>query len=813
LGQPGHNEIDAANATKETILEQILKILHNIQQGGSFYARKNADPTHLRISIKNAHGSTGDLTFPVSARAAKALIKLATPAKYGWRDQTLYDPGIRNGWEIKKSKFQIDNRLWNKTLTPILAQFKSGLGLPPESRLTAHLHNLLVYEKGQFFSPHQDSEKLDGMVASLVVILPSEFRGGTLAIDHHGEKKRFTAGKTSKEKLTLVAFYADCPHEVTPVTEGYRLALTYNLVLKNVDSPPSPSASHRLLTDALSQPMHAYFNPPPKADEPATKTSVASAHLAHDHARKFIYLLDHQYTQGSLQWNRLKNEDQARLDALRQVASKLDLAAHLALVDIEEIWNCEEDYDDRWSYRRRKYRHYNDDNVTEENTAASGYVLHELITEDLYLTHCIDEQNQIIDTSRLALNGSEICWTKATNQFDPFQSDYEGYMGNYGNTLDRWYHRAAVVLWRHEDRYAVLCEINANAAVKELLQLATAKETRPEAQKKVAGMLPYWERNASRTTDARLADNRLAGNVFKLALKIELAELAHALLLPLGIKAVSPETAKTLAGLAQAYGDAWCLRVFTDWTSSKPRRGNSCASLDKFGSIFESLIATRKASDALIDWLFEYQFEQLKKEHSFLERASAQGSKNKMQPMLELFYAATWAANAKTHAVIIDYLVRQSALFSMFDLALTVEEVSSRLDDDAFQAWGYWKLLDFTIGRLKARVSNGLRAGDDWSIEQSSDCTCELCGRLNQFLSSRTQRCLTWPLNKERRAHIHRAIDGLDIPVTHQTRREGSPQKLIVAKTDQIFSLDQQEFKNAKRELAILEKLKCHSKK
>ena len=166
LGQPVCNEINSTDATKETILEQILKILRNMQQGGSFCARKTADSTQLNISVKGAHGGAGDLEFPVSTRAEKALIKLATPAKYGWKDQTLYDPGVRNGWEIKKSKFQIDNRLWHKTLTPILDQFKSELGLPPESQITAHLHNLLIYEKGQFFKPHQDSEKLDGMVAT-----------------------------------------------------------------------------------------------------------------------------------------------------------------------------------------------------------------------------------------------------------------------------------------------------------------------------------------------------------------------------------------------------------------------------------------------------------------------------------------------------------------------------------------------------------------------------------------------------------------------------------------------------------------------
>jgi hypothetical protein len=34
-------------------------------------------------------------------------------------------------------------------------------------------HSMLVYGKGQFFLPHQDSEKNDAMVGTLVLSLPS----------------------------------------------------------------------------------------------------------------------------------------------------------------------------------------------------------------------------------------------------------------------------------------------------------------------------------------------------------------------------------------------------------------------------------------------------------------------------------------------------------------------------------------------------------------------------------------------------------------------------------------------------------------
>jgi len=58
--------------------------------------------------------------------------------------------------------------------------------LPDQSRLRADLHDVLIYAPGQFFQSHQDSEKCDGMVATLVVVLPSPHKGGGLIIDHQG---------------------------------------------------------------------------------------------------------------------------------------------------------------------------------------------------------------------------------------------------------------------------------------------------------------------------------------------------------------------------------------------------------------------------------------------------------------------------------------------------------------------------------------------------------------------------------------------------------------------------------------------------
>lgn len=104
------------------------------------------------------------------------------------------------------------------TLQAVLEGFRVALGLPARSHLRAELHALLVYGKGQFFLPHQDSEKDDEMVATLVVALPSIHTGGALVVDDGGQQRTY---RGSRDELVLVAFYADRRHEVNAVRSGY----------------------------------------------------------------------------------------------------------------------------------------------------------------------------------------------------------------------------------------------------------------------------------------------------------------------------------------------------------------------------------------------------------------------------------------------------------------------------------------------------------------------------------------------------------------------------------------------------------------
>jgi hypothetical protein len=102
-------------------------------------------------------------------------------------------------------------------------------------------------------------------------------------------------------------------------------------------------------------------------------------------------------------------------------------------------------------------------------------------------------------------------------------------------------------------------------------------------------------------------------------------------------------------------------------------------------------------------------------------------------------------------------------------------------------AAGFDEITRDCVRRLDAILARPRREDDDWSIAWTG-CRCELCDTLAAFLGSRSRRTFEWPLAKDGRRHVHTQIDSAGLPVRHQTRRQGRPYRLVLTKTDELFT-------------------------
>jgi hypothetical protein len=103
--------------------------------------------------------------------------------------------------------------------------------------------------EGSFFKAHVDTPRSENMFGSLVIFFPTAHEGGSLLMRKNGVEWSFDSSKVladdGEPRLGYVALYSDIEHEVTVVTSGHRITITYNLYFDHQNSRnlPKPLSS------------------------------------------------------------------------------------------------------------------------------------------------------------------------------------------------------------------------------------------------------------------------------------------------------------------------------------------------------------------------------------------------------------------------------------------------------------------------------------------------------------------------------------------------------------------------------------------
>jgi hypothetical protein len=784
--------MSSTTASSTTPRARIGELLGGVGAAGSFTARRIAPADDLDLEVTGL----GRLRFPVSRTRAARLCRLARPARYGRGDQTLLDRGVRDTWEIPKSRVRIDKRRWNRTLLPVLDALRADLGLPEGRRLKAELHSMLVYAPGQFFLPHRDSEKADEMVGTLVVTLPGSFKGGALVVEHGGEKATY---RGSQKALSFVAFYADCLHEVKPVKDGHRVVLTYNLLLDGGGAADAGATGSTATVDALAPRLREHFETP----RPPRRYAREDAPPRKPPAR-LVYLLDHQYTERGLGWDRLKGSDGARAATLAAAAEQAGCETVLALAEIQETWDCFEPGWDRprWGRRRSWARDDDEEDWIEDEPPPrddpDGYELGELIDSSITLERWIDRAGKRAAPVVSDVEDEEVCATTQTSQLEPYAAEYEGYMGNYGNTMDRWYRRAAIVLWPRERAFTVRAEADPSWALAEIQRRLRAGGA-GEAREMAASMAPFWRGVAG--SDGRPA---FFAKALRAAHGVDEPALAASLLEPFQVEALIPARAPAWAALVERYGEAWTRELLSSWSNPSrgwmgPEKRDPLAWLAALPRLCESLrTADGAAGTTAARLLLEDSWRRLAETIAEDRDVTPPRVRDRALAALEgpvlgvLGGAAVAEADGLRDEAVAFLRARENeplvpSLVQMLRSAAKAGKPGSRAAP-ALDA-----VAEHCARRLEARLERRARAPGDWSIVLPPGCGCELCATLGTFLADANAQQLDWPLAKQRRQHVHGRLDAHELPVRHETRRKGSPYTLALTKTKSLFEREARE--------------------
>ncbi|KAI9069833.1 hypothetical protein FKP32DRAFT_1671047 [Trametes sanguinea] len=177
-----------------------------------------------------------------STTALRDLEKYCDPATFGVSQKDVLDLAYRKAGKLDRDHFAFNFDLERSGLLDIV---RMGLftGKSQRQPIRGELYKLNIYGKGCFFKSHKDTPRSTAMFASLVLIFPTAHSGGELLMAHDGRKWSFDAATVlsdtneSEPRLAYVAFFSDVEHEVTRVTSGHRLSITYNLYYAYDDIP------------------------------------------------------------------------------------------------------------------------------------------------------------------------------------------------------------------------------------------------------------------------------------------------------------------------------------------------------------------------------------------------------------------------------------------------------------------------------------------------------------------------------------------------------------------------------------------------
>lgn len=688
----------------------------------------------------------GSLTWPVRAPQARQLIGVARPAAYGRGEDTLLDSSVRDTWELVPDQIELVGGDWQPQLDAALEHLRVELGLPEGSRLQAELHAMLLYGKGQFFRSHQDSEKHDDMVATLVVMLPSVHTGGELIVE---DGERTATYRGSRDNAVLVAFYADRRHEIRPVRSGHRVVLTFNLRLSTAGATPRTGSGRAVV---LSNLVTEHFT-----------TRLFGGYDGRDLGTptRLAVLLDHEYSQRSIAARRFKGVDAEWVTLLESAAELAGCRTALALSEIHQTWQAYPDQSPEYFY---------EDDYGDEADDDREYELAELLDEEFVLGWWVTGARSGAEVIHLGMRDDEVCAPTPSSSLTPYSSEYEGYMGNYGDTVDRWYRRAAVVLWPRSEDFSVRAEANPEWGLRTLCDLIDSGDV-SQARAGANSLERFWHH----------LDAPLLRPALQAALGTCDAEVARMLLAPFRLEMVGPDHAALLAGATREYGSVWWRGLLEGWAPPRPARTD-----ERINWVTEALPSVSgalrehhaaEAADMLSGQVWKWLSDELLARAGDDNEGRRRARLSAMGPALVRLLES--GRQGLAQKILVSLRRFDDRIIDALIPALRAHESPAPAAIDM--------LARDCRDRLNRIAAQPPRAKDDWSISWTG-CGCGICDHLNAFLGSATVRSESWPLAKPGRQHVHERIDRSGLPVTHTTLRQGRPFTLVLGKTEDLFA-------------------------
>ena len=765
-------------------LKPLEELLSGVKRTGDFFVHGALELPMPKVEIEGV----GVLSFPVPPAQIAALIGAATRAPYGRGEATILDESVRKVWQVTPDQVRLSGKSWAANFDTILEPVSRGLGCEGVE-VSAELYKLLVYDTGGFFLAHRDTEKTAGMFGTLIVALPSAHRGGELVIRHAGREVMVDVSRAEVSEVSYAAFFADCEHEVRPITAGNRVCLVYNLIqtsgrkgqgesLRAPDYGAQVAAAAELLQASLGEP-----------EGPA----------------KIAWLLEHQYSPEGLAFRALKSADAARVQVLAQAAERAGCAVHLGIVHIEETGLAEPQYD---SYRSRGWGRRADRGP--QSSSGGDFTAVEVYESEQYISEWRNPQDQPVDFGKIPIGEHELLPAGALDNEKPDQQRLMEASGNEGATFERSYHRAALVLWRRERYVEVLLQAGVESVVpyfKERLVRMEGRDASPTARAEVVHiaslMVRTWEAMAPAPRYGRVEPHPPREEMLRLLKELGDAALLEEFIAGVVTREYDGAENTVLAASARVLGAAAAGRLFSDLVLAQMQQ---CP-----GPCVELLrkLVSKRAEAAKKDWVPALRrvagaavselgaIGNSLPDHAWPERG----------PVLDAPLVATLLdvlADLGAPALRVAAVGKLTARPAVFDPVTVLVPALALLGERDAAATQLW---EHCAAFALERSGQPPAAPKDWRQEMKLSCSCAECRALQAFARDPDAQTHRFSVRAALRQHVEQQIYQHGLAMTAVTERKGSPQTLVCTKDLRAYQSRCAEYQKDIAALATLAEL------
>ena len=411
---PDDNFLPSSPSNLDLDVKQYFKdVINDTQREKQFFTKGKFNVPQPAIYVNKIQEY---IPFPFTKSVMETLRPLCKQAPFGLRDKTVTDTSFRNSFEMHPDQFEIRSKNWNTEIFKALKQIKKKLDLT--SDIQASIYKLLVYEEGSFFKTHRDTEKETNMFGTMVIVLPCDYTGGELVVQHNDITETAKFGKSTNGSH-FCAFFADCYHQLMPVKSGFRIAITYNL-------------------SYIGRPVIL----PSKAEKSIGLKDVAqiwNEQISNDKTEEsyYIHVLDHEYSKRSIKSSHFKPSD----NFLTSLIDSKRFNIMVCQVDRHVHGPGEEDWGDDACLGE-------DREAETKITEIEGHgitTLPECIRHDL---NELDKENDVPECcdGTLDIDGNFID-DGYRDKFFKGKRKYEGHQGNWAGEVEQWYHLTIVVFF------------------------------------------------------------------------------------------------------------------------------------------------------------------------------------------------------------------------------------------------------------------------------------------------------------------------------------------------------------------------------